>query len=74
MAAGFEEVVVKTKNRYYDMRAVLDQLQFNVVKHEPHADRHERVEGLPEQAAARGDCRARTAASAPSSTPSNCSR
>jgi hypothetical protein len=36
MAAGFEEVVVKTKNRYYDMRAVLAQLQFNVVKHEPH--------------------------------------
>ena len=36
MGAGFEEVVVKTKNRYYDMRAVLAQLQFNVVKHEPH--------------------------------------
>jgi hypothetical protein len=35
-ATGFEEVVVKTKNRYYDMRAVLAQLQFNVVKHEPH--------------------------------------
>ena len=38
MSSGFEEVVVKTKNRYYDMRAVLDQLQFNVVKHEPHPD------------------------------------
>lgn len=37
MGAGFEEVVVKTKNRYYDMRAVLAQLHFNVVKHEPHA-------------------------------------
>lgn len=36
-ATGFEEVVVKTKNRYYDMRAVLAQLQFNVVKYEPHA-------------------------------------
>jgi hypothetical protein len=35
MGAGFEEVVVKTKNRYYDMRAVLAQLHFNVVKHEP---------------------------------------
>lgn len=35
LAAGFEEVVVKTKNRYYDMRAVLAQLHFNVVKHEP---------------------------------------
>jgi hypothetical protein len=37
MGAGFEEVVVKTKNRYYDMRAVLAQLHFNVVKYEPHA-------------------------------------
>ena len=36
-SSGFEEVVVKTKNRYYDMRAVLAQLQFNVVKFEPHA-------------------------------------
>lgn len=36
LAAGFDEVVVKTKNRYYDMRAVLAQLHFNVVKHEPH--------------------------------------
>lgn len=35
LSAGFEEVVVKTKNRYYDMRAVLAQLHFNVVKHEP---------------------------------------
>ena len=58
MAAGFEEVVVKMKNRYYDMRAVLAQLQFNVVKHEPHAEDIERVEGLPEQAAA-GGARAR---------------
>jgi hypothetical protein len=32
---GFEEVVVKTKNLYYDMRAVRAQLHFNVVKHEP---------------------------------------
>jgi hypothetical protein len=37
MSAGFEEVVVKTKNRYYDMRAVLAQLHFNVVKLEPNA-------------------------------------
>ena len=37
MAQGFEEVVVKTKNRYYDMRAVLAQLHFNVVKYEPNA-------------------------------------
>ena len=32
VAGGFQEVVVKTKNRYYDMRAVLAQLHFNVVK------------------------------------------
>jgi hypothetical protein len=37
-AAGFEEVVVKTKNRYYDMRGTLDSLQFNVVKLEPAPD------------------------------------
>ena len=35
MAAGYEEVLVKTKNRFYDMRAVLAQLHFNVVKFEP---------------------------------------
>jgi len=29
-------VVVKTKNRFYDMRGTLDQLEFNVVKYEPH--------------------------------------
>ncbi|MGE0461014.1 MAG: hypothetical protein AB7Q16_06570 [Vicinamibacterales bacterium] len=34
IASGFEEIVVKTKNRYHDMRAVLAQLQFNVVKFE----------------------------------------
>jgi GNAT superfamily N-acetyltransferase len=34
-AAGFHEVVVKTKNRFYDMRGVLDQLEFDVVKYEP---------------------------------------
>jgi len=33
-AAGFHEVVVKTKNRYYDMRGTLDQLEFNVIKYE----------------------------------------
>jgi hypothetical protein len=41
LANGFEEIVVKTKNRYYDMRAVLDQLQFNVVKYEPAIDNGE---------------------------------
>jgi hypothetical protein len=34
VARGFDEVVVKTKNRYHGMRSVLAQLQFNVVKYE----------------------------------------
>ena len=33
--AGIHEVVVKTKNRFYDMRGTLDQLEFDVVKYEP---------------------------------------
>ena len=33
---GFDEVVVKTKNRFYDMRATLDNLHFDVVKYERH--------------------------------------
>lgn len=42
IGAGFEEVLVKTKNRFYDMRAVLAQLHFDVIKHEPNvADRAE---------------------------------
>src|SRR5690606_20789435 len=32
VAQGYDEVVVKTKNRYFDMRGTLDSLQFNVVK------------------------------------------
>ena len=34
---GFDEVVVKTKNRLYDMRGTLDHLEFNVIKFEPNA-------------------------------------
>jgi len=34
IANGFDEIVVKTKNRYYDMRTVLSQLRFNVTKFE----------------------------------------
>jgi hypothetical protein len=37
LATGFHEVVVKTKNRYYDMRGTLDQLEFNVIKYEVNA-------------------------------------
>ena len=33
---GFHEVVVKTKNRFYDMRGTLDHLRFEVVKYERH--------------------------------------
>ena len=35
-ASGFHEVVVKTKNKFYDMRGTLDQLEFDVVKYEVH--------------------------------------
>jgi hypothetical protein len=38
VAQGFDEVVVKTKNRYYDMRGALDTLQFNVITFEPACD------------------------------------
>ena len=34
IALGFSEVVVKTKNRFHDMRGVLAQLQFDVIKYE----------------------------------------
>jgi GNAT superfamily N-acetyltransferase len=35
-SAGFHEVVVKTKNRFYDMRSTLDHLEFDVIKYEVH--------------------------------------
>jgi hypothetical protein len=38
VAQGYDEVVVKTKNRYYGMRGTLDSLQFDVIKLEPAAD------------------------------------
>ena len=37
LAQGFDEIVVKTKNRFYDMRGTLDHLRFEVVKYERHA-------------------------------------
>jgi len=33
---GFEEIVVKTKNKFYDVRGTLDHLRFQVVKYERH--------------------------------------
>ncbi len=41
VSQGYDEVVVKTKNRYYDMRGTLDSLQFNVIKLEPSSDAYE---------------------------------
>lgn len=36
VGAGFDEVVVKTKNKFYDMRGTLDHLEFEVAKFERH--------------------------------------
>ena len=41
VAQGYDEVIVKTKNRYYDMRGTLDSLQYDVIKLEPAADPYE---------------------------------
>ncbi|HEV3217229.1 MAG TPA: hypothetical protein VGZ27_15975 [Vicinamibacterales bacterium] len=38
---GFDEIIVKTKNKFYEMRGTLDHLRFDVVKYEPHADNRE---------------------------------
>ena len=34
---GFDEIVVKTKNKFYEMRGTLDHLRFEVVKYKRHA-------------------------------------
>ncbi|HWP99133.1 MAG TPA: hypothetical protein VNK92_01560 [Vicinamibacterales bacterium] len=41
LAAGFDEFVAKTKNKFYDMRSTLAALRFDVVKFEPHPDNRE---------------------------------
>jgi hypothetical protein len=38
---GFDEILVKTKNCFYEMRGTLDHLRFDVVKYEPQPDNHE---------------------------------
>jgi hypothetical protein len=38
VAEGYDVIVVKTKNRYYDMRGTLDSLRFDVIKLEPAGD------------------------------------
>jgi hypothetical protein len=35
LANGYQELVVKTKNKFYTMRATLDHLRFNVVRFQP---------------------------------------
>ena len=35
---GFDEVVVKTKNKFYAMRGTLDHLEFDVIQFEPQLD------------------------------------
>ncbi len=53
VAQGYHEVVVKTKNRFYDMRSTLDHLEFDVVKYEPERGRQPQLQGVPQQAADR---------------------
>jgi GNAT superfamily N-acetyltransferase len=36
LANGFDEIIVKTKNKFYDMRGTLDQLRFDVIRFVPH--------------------------------------
>lgn len=33
---GFNVIIAKTKNRFYNMRATLDRLRFHVIRFEPH--------------------------------------
>jgi hypothetical protein len=33
---GFDEIIVKTKNRFYEMRSTLAQLRFDVIRYVPH--------------------------------------
>jgi GNAT superfamily N-acetyltransferase len=33
---GFDEIIAKTKNRFYEMRSTLAQLNFNVIRFVPH--------------------------------------
>jgi len=36
LANGFDEIIVKTKNKFYEMRSTLAQLHFNVVRFVQH--------------------------------------
>lgn len=37
LEAGFDEMIHKTKNKFYQMRGTLDHLRFDVIKYERHA-------------------------------------
>jgi hypothetical protein len=41
VALGYDETLVKTKNKFYEMRSALDALRFDVIKYEPHGDNRE---------------------------------
>lgn len=45
IAAGFDEMIHKTKNKFYQMRGTLDHLRFDVIKYErdPHDNRESKV-------------------------------
>ena len=51
MDNGFDEIIVKTKNRFYEMRSTLAQLAFDVIRFVPHPVDMRRVQGVPQQAA-----------------------
>ena len=55
---GFDEILVKTKNSFYEMRGTLDHLRFDVVKYEPHPDNHESKVYLEQEAEPAGARRA----------------
>ncbi len=38
---GFDQIIVKTKNKFYEMRGTLDRLRFDVIKYEPQPDNRE---------------------------------
>lgn len=38
LANGYNELVVKTKNRFYTMRATLDHLRFNIIRFQPKSE------------------------------------
>jgi hypothetical protein len=40
LANGFDEIIVKTKNRFYEMRSTLAQLNFDVIRFVPHPADH----------------------------------